>query len=492
MDGPIRVLHVESDPQFRDLTVDSLQNATDSITVTALPHPDDAVRTLRERDVDCVVTDYEFTGTKGDEFTGTKGDEFTGTPGDELGGTTGLDLLDAVHDVDPNIPVILFTGTGSEAVASRAISAGITDYFQKTGEQKQYALLANRIENAVESRSRERERRRSRRRFEAIFDDPNLLVGLLDTDGTLVDVNQTAIEYVRVSRDDVVGEDFCDTPWWADERRDDVREWVDAAAAGEYVEYESTHPNPRGRPITAEGYFRPVTDTEGTVTSIVVSARDVSERRAHERELERQYERLDDFANFVSHDFQTPISTAQGRLELARTTGDDEHIERALDAVERIDDLRSDLAETLRSGEIVSEPTEVPIADVFADAWSAVDPPEEASFSIREPLRVTADRDGLQRVFENFVRNSIEHGSTDVDVLVGPTDEGFAYEDSGPGVAPDVRERAFHPGFSTKRDDSGTGMGLASVHQIVLAHRWKIDVGDARTLGGARFEIHTE
>ncbi|WP_336023825.1 response regulator [Halobellus salinisoli] len=468
MDESIRVLYVESDPQFRELTADSLTNANDAIDVRSRAHPDDAVPAIRDRDVDCVITDYEFDGA------------------------TGLDLLDVAREESPNLPVILFTGTGSEEVASRAISAGITDYFQKTGRQKQYALLANRVENAVESSRRERERRRNQRQFEAIFEDPKLLVGLLETDGTVRDVNRTATKYVPASREDVVGEPFWETPWWTDELREEVKGWVEAAASGQYVGYETTHPNPGGREITVEGNFRPVTDGEGDVTAIVVSARDVTERRARERELKRQYERLDDFASFVSHDFQSPISTARGRLELARETGADEHVERAVDAVERIDRLRTDLAETLRSGEIVSDPTDVATEDVLADAWVAVDPPAAASVSVRESPELRADRDGLQRLLENFVRNSIEHGPADVEILVGSLDNGFYYEDSGPGIGPEHRDRVFSPGFSTKREENGTGMGLAGVRQIVLAHRWTLDIEDAQTLSGVRFEIHTE
>ncbi|MFW5938625.1 MAG: PAS domain S-box protein, partial [Halanaeroarchaeum sp.] len=47
-------------------------------------------------------------------------------------------------------PFILFTGKGSEDVASDAIAAGVTDYLQKERGSGQYTVLANRIENAVD------------------------------------------------------------------------------------------------------------------------------------------------------------------------------------------------------------------------------------------------------------------------------------------------------------------------------------------------------
>ncbi|WP_276275956.1 PAS domain-containing response regulator [Haloarcula regularis] len=82
-----------------------------------------------ERDsVDCVVSDYDMPGTDGLEF------------------------LELVRDEYPEMPFILYTGKGSETIASEAISAGVTDYLQKGRGVDQYTVLANRITNAVERR----------------------------------------------------------------------------------------------------------------------------------------------------------------------------------------------------------------------------------------------------------------------------------------------------------------------------------------------------
>ena len=54
--------------------------------------------------------------------------------------------------------------------------------------------------------------------------------------------------------------------------------------------------------------------------------RDVSGRKAHELELERQNERLDEFTGIVSHDLRNPLSVAEGRLELAAADCDSPHL----------------------------------------------------------------------------------------------------------------------------------------------------------------------
>ena len=67
------------------------------------------------------------------------------------------------------------------------------------------------------------------------------------------------------------------------------------------------------------------------------------------------------------------------------------------------------------------------------------------------------------------------------------TEDVFYVEDNGPGIPEDHREEVFTPGFTTK--SGGTGMGMASVRQIVDAHGWHIRITNSRTLGGVWFEI---
>ena len=122
--SPVRVLHVDDDPQFAELVASLLeQRGFDVLTET---RPEDVLETLEETRVDCVVSDYDMPGM------------------------TGIDLLEATRTAYDDLPFILFTGKGTEEVASHAISAGVTDYLQKEGGSDQFTVLANRIENAVE------------------------------------------------------------------------------------------------------------------------------------------------------------------------------------------------------------------------------------------------------------------------------------------------------------------------------------------------------
>ncbi|WP_425490746.1 sensor histidine kinase [Haloprofundus salilacus] len=111
-------------------------------------------------------------------------------------------------------------------------------------------------------------------------------MGLLEPNGTVIDINQTAMEYVDLDLEDVTGEPFWETPWWGNDDgiQSEVREWIERAASGDYVDFEADLTQPTGENYTVSGYFRPVID-DGEVVSIIVSDRDITEQKERERAL---------------------------------------------------------------------------------------------------------------------------------------------------------------------------------------------------------------
>jgi len=94
-----------------------------------------------------------------------------------------------------------------------------------------------------------------------------------------------------------------------------------------------------------------------------------------------------------------------------------------------------------------------------------------------EPISIEADEQLLRQVLFNLLLNAIQAVplAAEIQVVTGRQNasEGFlAIRDNGPGVPPERRQEIFKPYFTT--NVKGTGLGLAVVLQIVLAHGWEI------------------
>jgi len=334
---------------------------------------------------------------------------------------------------------------------------------------------------------RERQLERSRRRFRAVLDTPDTFIGILDADGRVVTANATALDLVETTLDSVVGKPFPSTPWWShsEELQDDLREWIDRAADGEYVRFDASHVTPDGDEVPVDGIVRPVTE-DGTVVSLIVEGRDVSERVASERELERQNERLERFASVVSHDLRNPLNVATGRLELARKTGDLEHLDAVSSALDRMETLIDDLLALTREGHSEANEGVVDLGLLAGKCWETVET-GQAGIRVESDSRIRADRSRLRQLLENLFRNAAEHGGPDVTVTVGDCEDGFFVADDGTGIPESERERAFDPGYTTA--ESGTGFGLNIVETIADTHGWEVSVTTGPE-GGACFEFH--
>jgi len=236
----------------------------------------------------------------------------------------------------------------------------------------------------------------------------------------------------------------------------------------------------------------PQYDDDGEIVKARGVYRDITEEKERQRQLaetrrklETSNQQLEEFASLVSHDLRNPLNVAQGRLALAAAECDSEHlavVERALD---RMDALISDILTLAREGKAVDSAERVTVSDVALDSWSVVDT-AEATLELDATRTVQADPARLQQLFENLIRNAIDHGGDDVTLRVGDFDGGLYVEDDGPGIAEPDRQTVFESGYSTVRD--GTGFGLAIVSEIATAHGWTIGV-TAGAAGGARFEI---
>ena len=164
----MNLLCVDDEANFLDLTTTHLQRNLPAATIHTATRVDDALDIIETKPIVCIVSDYEMPEQDGLEF------------------------LDTVRELHADLPFILFTGKGSEEIASEAISAGVTDYLQKRGPE-QYDRLAARIRHAVAEYQTEHKLQERVKELTAIQTISDLLI---DSDDESAGALQQVVTYL--------------------------------------------------------------------------------------------------------------------------------------------------------------------------------------------------------------------------------------------------------------------------------------------------------
>jgi len=460
--GEINILHVDDEPDFARMVTQNLADEDDRFRVQSTTDPSEVADIVATEHIDCVLSDYM------------------------MGEMTGLDVLSEVRAVDAEIPFILFTDTGSETVASEAISAGISDYVIKKRIKDQYALLATKITTYVERQRAETVASRTQQQLRELTENTADVLFLFSVDWS-------TLEYINPQYERMFGQQIetlrADPTAFLQvvhpDDVDDLRGAMQDASAGQsrHVEYRLQTEPPRW----VESHAEPIVDETGAVVRVAGFTHDITERKQRELDLRGTNERLERFASIVSHDLRNPLSVADGYLEMEREQSDSEELETVARALDRMGALIDDLLTLAREGQAINDTKPVALETVARSSWNNIDQ-QNATLAVDTNVRIMADRIRLGQVFENLFRNAIEHGGDSVTITVGALDSaaGFYVENDGEPIPDDKIDKIFETGYTT--NTQGTGFGLAIIERIVDAHGWQIRATNANE-SGARFEI---
>ena len=171
---------------------------------------------------------------------------------------------------------------------------GATRIFHVQGEYVRDAegtpIKAEGTAQDVTDRRREQdELRDSRNRFRSIFDQTFQFAGIIALDGSVMDVNQTALTFIDEPLNEVVGKPFWQTPWWSHdvEQQAWLKESISQASEGMDVQGEVTHVSALGDLHYFDFSLKPVTNGEGTPEYLIAESRDVTERRLAEEKTKQ-------------------------------------------------------------------------------------------------------------------------------------------------------------------------------------------------------------
>ena len=205
----------------------------------------------------------------------------------------------------------------------------------------------------------------------------------------------------------------------------------------------------------------------------------------------------------VAHELRNPLSAIRNTLFSIRemTARDglklDRPIGRMERSIERCNRIIGDLLEYARTRELKRAPVQFErwLSEVLAEQAVPAPVTLAENFNAAEAT-LMIDGDRIRRVVINLVENAAQAlvemapdgRERTITLHTRPLDDALelTIEDNGPGILPENRARIFEPLFSTK--SFGTGLGLATVKQIVAQHDGTIDL-DSEMGRGTRFII---
>jgi PAS domain S-box-containing protein len=317
--------------------------------------------------------------------------------------------------------------------------------------------------------------------FQQMVEAVGVGVGIYGQDGRYIYVNESYAELFSVTPADLVGVAIWEVAPEVDPDTFDA--YWDSFADGDTRQAETVHEYSGNRvPVATVTTQRTIDGASYHFGTI----KDITERKAQEREIQQQNERLENFAGLVSHDLRNPLNVAQGYVDMLQADIDRDELTLVDNALERMDSLVSELLQLARTNTPVGETDPVSLFDTVTKAWDSVATVDADLRLAGSDTQILADESRLRELFENLFRNAIEHAGADVEVTVEAQSDGFSVADDGPGIPPEERDRVFETGFTTNPD--GTGFGLNIVQQIVTGHDWEIQVTESIS-GGARFAI---
>ena len=251
----IRILHVDDDVNQSEFLQYFLPEMDEAFRIDFVGDPCQVMEKMGSEIYDCVVTDYQMPMING------------------------IELAEKIRK-SFDLPIIIYTGQGSEEIAEAAFSAGIDDYLRKEMDPSHYQVLAKRIRQVVE-------KKRTETLYKTVVEQTRDALSIF-IDGRVVFANQATLDLLRVDRlDDIIGTN----PFTFGDRNKPDSHMLETGFHKYQIntkKKEKLHIEISTSPITYNG--------QG---AILCFARDVTENKKLERDNEISQERFRTLVNLV-------------------------------------------------------------------------------------------------------------------------------------------------------------------------------------------------
>jgi PAS domain S-box-containing protein len=357
--------------------------------------------------------------------------------------------------------------------------------------------------------SEQRRAEKSQATLAAIVESSDDAIVSKDLNGRIMTWNLGAERLFGYREDEAIGQPI--TLIIPPERIHEEAEILRRIRNGERTDhYETVRVRKDGTPAEISLTVSPVRSADGTIIGASKIARDITERRAMERQLREADRQKDNFIAIVAHELRNPLSPIQNTikvLQLERSA--DRELQHYCDLIEKeitqINRLLGDLLDSSRitQGKLSLQKERIDLTRAVNRAVEATRPAiDEAGHHLTvdlssQPLVVEADPMRLAQVFSNLLNNAAKFTESGGDIRVTTERQGnqavVRISDSGIGIAPELMSKIFDMFVQgetvMERRHGGLGLGLTLARDIVQLHGGTVEAKSDGVGHGSEFMV---
>ncbi len=356
------------------------------------------------------------------------------------------------------------------------------------------------------------------RKYEQMIASTTDLMWLIDRDYIIRAVNDAYAKHHQADKTQLIGLN-AETQVGHAIFEKHIKPYVDRCFTGINVRHHTWIDLPGADARYMEITYHPNFEPDKTVSGVVISERDISERKKLETQLQQtqKMEAIGTLAGGIAHDFNNILGSIIGygemmeMFDVKKNTKLENRLNHILKGAYRARDLVDQILTFSRHTDQQKKPLR--LTPILKEALNFLRASLPATIRINENLKcrddvVLANPTQIHQVLMNLCTNASQSmtdsgGTITVslnqlrnEVLVPPTgldlDSGpyirISVADQGTGIDNAIIDKIFDPFFTTKKPDKGTGMGLAVVHGIVTNHNGVIEVKNGAK--GTTFNVY--
>jgi len=423
----------------------------------------------------------------------------------------GFALIRAVR-ADPQlrpIPIILLSARAGEEARIEGLDRGADDYLVKPFNARELLVRAGTLIRSAELRHRAEE---ARAQFETLLNEAPLGVMLVDEDFRVAAVNPIALPLIGET--DLIGRDFdavVRTAWSSADGEEITRRFRHTLQTGEPQVVPEFIARRRDRNVVEyyEWQVHRIPLPDGR-RGVVCYFRDISRTVLAREALREADSRKDEFLATLSHELRNPLAPLRSSLEVVkRLASVPPNASAALDIMDRqmshLVRLVDDLLEVSRitRGQVELRREQVRLDAAIRSAIETSEPLIRAGLHRLivsfpdEPLLLDADPVRLAQIFGNLLNNAAKYsdrgGRIEVTVRRDGQEAVVTIRDSGDGIAPEQLAKLFEiftrGERSSRRNQSGLGIGLALVRRLTEMHGGRVEASSDGVGMGSCFSV---